>query len=234
MPLHNTIDISDELIISNHLNGIRLVRPNGSDHRSIKNLFKLSANVFFLRPNSSIEKLNETCIKSMAFDSEKEAYGKTMLDISPLENAQTALATDLEVVKTSRRHIVKNTIILNKDDIADQTFLSVKMPWYNEANHLVGVFGASILFDHPLFAETLDYFSHLGWLNNNPPNFNPILSKRENGLIPYTKQGKTAKEIALSLHLSVRTIEYYIANIKDKLQVSKKSKLIDKTLELES
>lgn len=51
------------------------------------------------------------------------------------------------------------------------------------------------------------------------------LSKREKECILYLLQGKTAKETALALDLSYRTIEYYFENIKKKLGCSNKREI---------
>ena len=56
------------------------------------------------------------------------------------------------------------------------------------------------------------------------------LTLREAQCVLLVLQGKTAIESADVLHLSRRTIEFYLANIKTKLKCRTKSKLIEKIL----
>ena len=58
------------------------------------------------------------------------------------------------------------------------------------------------------------------------------LSSREMQLIQYLLKGYTAKQIANALQLSHRTVEFYIANIKTKLQCFTKAQLIQRLHEL--
>lgn len=53
-------------------------------------------------------------------------------------------------------------------------------------------------------------------------------TKRELDCLRYLVQGKTSREISEILGITKRTVEFYLANIKSKLYVSKKSKLIEK------
>ncbi len=52
-----------------------------------------------------------------------------------------------------------------------------------------------------------------------------LLSQREKDCMKYMLEGKTAKETALCLKLSFRTIEYYFENIKNKLTCYRKRDL---------
>lgn len=61
-------------------------------------------------------------------------------------------------------------------------------------------------------------------------NINPI-SLREMDCLRLTIKGKTAKQIACILGLSHWTVEEYLANVKLKLGVKKKSELIEKTID---
>lgn len=54
------------------------------------------------------------------------------------------------------------------------------------------------------------------------------LTKREEQCLSYYIQGYTAKEIASFFNLSIRTVENYIYNVKQKLNVSTKTDLIYK------
>lgn len=63
--------------------------------------------------------------------------------------------------------------------------------------------------------------------NTNKPIVSLVeFSPRERSCINYLLKGKTAKEIARHLSLSYRTIEYYLANIRDKTGCRNKYELI--------
>lgn len=69
-------------------------------------------------------------------------------------------------------------------------------------------------------------------INNDFPvfltkNCNKKLSRREVECLRYLYEGKTSKDIAVTTNLSVRTIEYYLNNIKEKTGIYQRSKLID-------
>jgi DNA-binding CsgD family transcriptional regulator len=56
------------------------------------------------------------------------------------------------------------------------------------------------------------------------------LAPREVECLLYLLRGHTAKQTARQLQLSYRTVEFYIANVKDKLHCRTRSKLIEKML----
>lgn len=58
------------------------------------------------------------------------------------------------------------------------------------------------------------------------------LTRREKDCAQYLCLGMSAREIAIRLNLSKRTVEYYITNMKDKLLVSSKSELVMKLVDL--
>jgi len=62
-------------------------------------------------------------------------------------------------------------------------------------------------------------------------DFKP-LSKQEKNITKKLVEGFTAKDIALDLLLSKRTVEHYIENIKNKLNCYSKKEIIQKVLEL--
>jgi DNA-binding CsgD family transcriptional regulator len=57
------------------------------------------------------------------------------------------------------------------------------------------------------------------------------LSKREKEVIFLSIRGKTAKSIGETLHISKRTVEKHLLNIKVKMNVSTKAELIEKVID---
>ena len=67
----------------------------------------------------------------------------------------------------------------------------------------------------------------------HPETGESFLGKREIECLQGLIQGKTAKEIARSLNISFRTVEQYLNNTKDKMDVRSKSALLDKILSVD-
>jgi DNA-binding CsgD family transcriptional regulator len=67
-------------------------------------------------------------------------------------------------------------------------------------------------------------------LNKTKPN--PRLTQRQMQCAESLLNGRTAKETAFLLGLSTRTVEYYLGNIKLKLECRNKSELIAKLIQL--
>ena len=55
-----------------------------------------------------------------------------------------------------------------------------------------------------------------------------LISKREAECFFYLIRGKSARETGMALHLSQRTVEFYLDSLRDKLNCRKKSELIEK------
>ena len=75
--------------------------------------------------------------------------------------------------------------------------------------------------------QTLHWIRH----QNHPPsgevyNRRDRLSPQERAILPLLAEGKTNKEIAVSLRLSDKTVKNYLANIFDKLQVRRRTEAV--------
>lgn len=95
-----------------------------------------------------------------------------------------------------------------------------KTPLYDQHGQVMGVIGS---FTAISTEEIQSYQNRLVQQKNN-------LTSREKDIAKLILMGKTCKNIASLLQLSFRTVENHLANIKDKLQVSSKSELIEKLL----
>lgn len=84
-----------------------------------------------------------------------------------------------------------------------------------------------INFQHVLYQAEDNPFDHL---DGYALKFK--LSKREFEILRYIAKGKTNKEIADTLHLSVHTVETHRKHIHTKLNVSSSSELIKKALDM--
>ncbi|MEO8402096.1 MAG: LuxR C-terminal-related transcriptional regulator [Gammaproteobacteria bacterium] len=232
------IDIHSELIIKRWGNGIKLVEPDATStprdiSHSIANVLALPFNISFVNTGSAIQRINEAGAIVSDLWSEKNCVGKTMFDLAAKKCAQSLIANDREVMSLNRIKIIEEEGELN-DGCFIQA-LSVKAPFYNKDNKIIGVFCCGIILDKQSLAEALIHISRLGLLDTTNVSLQTLdgisLSKRETQCLQFYVRGKTVKSIAALLDLSHRTVEFYLANIKRKLNISSKHELIEKTID---
>ena len=85
----------------------------------------------------------------------------------------------------------------------------------------------------PLPEVSLDESRKLKFLSQiktlkDPSLMNLNITKREVDILRYYYKGKPAREVAETLGLSIRTIEHYLENIKDKLLCATRSDLFQR------
>ncbi len=125
----------------------------------------------------------------------------------------------------------------SRGDETNLTCLTVKCPWYDNSDNIIGVFGCSIALGQQPLMNSLSQISRLnlvtqsGLTANNQHTTgrelnNVYLSSREIEVLSHLIKGKSAREIGIILNLSRRTIEHRLENIKLKLGVESKSELI--------
>jgi len=126
-------------------------------------------------------------------------------------------------------------IIHVKDSSKDnKNYLSQKNPLYQD-NKIIGVIYHCVRLSHAEFMPSLkkmdqslkatsdtDNYYYIGGENNNPAN----LSNRELECLFLQLRGKTAKQIAIVLGLSKRTVEDYLDNIKSKFGCQNKAEVL--------
>jgi DNA-binding CsgD family transcriptional regulator len=122
-------------------------------------------------------------------------------------------------------------------------FLSLKMPWYDLSGDIIGFFGFGLMLgvhsmatglqnilDTQLFMPTLQKHSlHL------PIKAGQVyLTQREKEILYHAVRGNTARKTAEATNLSPRTIEHYLETLKMKFNVSNKTDLIAKAIDIYS
>lgn len=235
------IEISDELIFARHANGVKLYRPTQIQSRlapTVKEIFSGACNLYFFHGDSLIVKNNETNANLCGYDSEKQLNGKRLHEIPwlPKACAFSTIQNNQQVMQSNRILVLDEEITLFELNFQ---FLSIKLPWYNELNQIIGVFGCSVVFDKPSiahpFGKIIQALFNLNEVQSIKAASNHCileaqLTKREHDSLELVMMGKTAKEIGIALNLSTRTIEKYLENIKQKMHVKTKSELIEKAL----
>lgn len=240
----NKPDISDELQIVRHISGIKLVQPKHATDPTtptVGSLKQQPISFYFLDSNGVTLFINDEGARVCGFDSPINAIGKSLLDVSNKTSA-THLINNCSSVISSKATSIFEEDNLRKDNVNVQ-FLSVKSPWYDDNDNIIGVFGCSIVLGKHSLANSLSVVRKLGLLDNDnlPANSLPTLnnlkinnislSTRELECLQLTVKGYTAKRIARELNISHRTVEEYLYNIRIKAGAGSKAELIEMTLD---
>jgi DNA-binding CsgD family transcriptional regulator len=240
------IDIEQDLIIFRTNQGIKLVKPGNVEQESrssasfntghtIASLSTLPFNFYFLNLDGETLHMNQQCVEICGFQSINDSLGKSLFDVSSQASAAQLINNCNEVIRENKIKIFEEENV-RKDGIALQ-FLSVKSPWYNNANEIKGIFGCSIVLGKQSLAESLLQIVQLGLLN--PANYtvnstiipsisheSETLSERESLCVFHLCKGFTMKETAKIIGLSPKTVETYIERAKQKFHCKNKAELI--------
>lgn len=245
-----TYDIHDDLILHRFGNGIQLLKLEKNSKRSktdslnlnVRNILQLPCNVYFTEKNLVIASTNEITANLCGYDSVKSIIGKNVFSIGDKKSVYAAINNDKITMSSQKLLIRDEEIILPFNNLLIQQCLTIKLPWYDENGKILGIIGFSIVYGRDNFAEALSEITQLDLLNSslkNPHSLlknslqigNVTLTRRETECVKLCVRGKTAKEIGLLLGLSSRTVECYLENIKNKLNVTSKNDLINKVFD---
>lgn len=246
------IDTDSELRVARHKNGIELLKPDQKiENKSlyqdtgcdVGNLFKLPMSVYFMNAESNLEDLNEETILICGYSSREDSIGKNVHEVTKKEIAESIINNDREVMGKKSLRIIEENFYRKKDEKIFSV-ISIKLPWYQD-HQIVGVFGLTIPIalekNYPL-SDSLERIAKMGLLSTSSdvndsqkivPGLtigNTYITKREWDCLALLVYGKTAKQIARILNISSRTVECYLNNVKNKLNVSCKADLIEKVL----
>lgn len=170
--------------------------------------------------------VNQRFLENAGLNSHQVALSMTDYDFWELHQAQYMRVNDDEVYQSEKpKTIIESAKVGNET----QFFLSHKMPIFTRKNKKIGVFGQSTRID-PTQSELCKPIFHE--IKPMPLTLIHNLSKRQLQCLYHLAMGKTAKQIAKQLDLSHRTVEFYIDNIKKKLDCYSRSELITKALKL--
>jgi DNA-binding CsgD family transcriptional regulator len=243
--INNTMNISDEFYICRFNNGVKILSPDVIENRNflhrqdglfqnIKAITELPFAVYLENKNHITIKSNEITAETCGFSSLKKFIGKPWHEKCLTDSVVQSLKNDNKVMENHHIQIFEEQAF--RQDGGSFSTLAVRMPWYDDHNKIIGLFGCSIILGVNSLAESLKEITKLGLLTiDNFQAANNILgteiekvylTKREMESLRLYVQGKTAKEIGTILSLSCRTIENYIQNIKNKMNVSTKADLI--------
>lgn len=232
----NPNDISSEHIVQSWGNGIKLVdpaycHPKQIEGCSVSEVLKKQFNIYFMDLESQLKDINEQTVMNCGYESVSDALGRTARDVAKRDSAEQLIQNDRNVIKFNNPEITDDTF----EGFGGQYFtsLSMKFPWYNDVDKIIGVFGCSVILDRHSLAKSLAQIAQFGLLFRQLPGLeigNIYLSKREKECLQHYVRGKSAREISEILNLSRRTVEHYLESAKTKFSVSTKSELIDKVI----
>lgn len=236
----NHTDTSSELRIQRVGNGIKLMPPKKglANNHTVSDILKLPFQVYFENREQVTCKANEIYAEVCGFETLQDCIGTKWFRPFKTKTILPTINNDKEVV-TKSKYIIVEEAGLRKDETEVHT-LSIRMPWYNDENKTIGLFGFSISLGRTPLADSLLQIANLGLLNPGANLKNTIgcelnniyLSRQQLNCAKLILKGMTAKDIATYLHLSIRTVETYTDIIKTKLRCNNKTELILKLSEL--
>lgn len=176
--------------------------------------------IYWNDPNNMILGCNDEQITSMNLGSQDKVIGRKLPDL--FDNVTKVLHNNTTILKTGRSQILREEAIY-PDGITKDTFLSYKEPIFDKKLIPIGIVGWSFNIN----SDNTFFLKHLHHVNQ-ALQLDVKLTWRETECIHYLTRGKTAKEIAYIINTSPKTVEYYIANAKYKLDCFSTSQLLEK------
>lgn len=235
----------NQLMIQRCQQGIKLVKPDQLNpfKKSIamNDLFNVPFHVYFSDAYSVIQKISESTRNSYDILSLTDVNGKTVEHVMEKNAADYCIWHDQTVVD-SNSVIIKDQVCTRFDGIS-YPILTIKFPWLDIDNTLLGIFGCSIIVDKKWgvsLADSMSLLAQAGLLqaesmqNKRLPGLafgDLYFTEREKEIIAQLIRGKSAREIAAILSRSKRTIEHHIENMKLKTNSGSKSDLIEKIID---
>lgn len=238
-------DTSSELLALPFANGIKLIKPAQkplhSNLCSVDEILNFPFSVYFSNTNNEIQNLNEPGWKKCQFTSSKDAVGKSIRDIAKGETVK-AVQDHEYIVMRDKKMVMKDIDVRFIDDDREVKDLSIKFPWYNADNKVIGNFGCAILYSAGVLAQAISLLANTGLLAGTAAFANSVpqqpkgvhFTTRQIDIINELVKGKTAKAIGEGLSLSRRTVEEYILQLKEKVAVNSKSELVGKMISMKS
>ncbi len=206
---------------------------------SLENLFKMPLSIYFLDGESRLKNCNSENLEMVQADSLKNVVNKNAFDILRADYVKEVMQND-KLVLDSEKKIFFDEQFPNKEGSFIEG-LSIKLPWYNQDNKVIGLAGFTALNHKYSLADSLKHLVNLGLFQQQQDSFFPLpglklknsyLTRREKEILCQIMRGKSARLVAISLSISIRTVQTHIENIKNKMGVNSKAELIEKAFSL--
>lgn len=236
MLIQKKLDVSSELEVHRFSSGIKLVRPASKAFSAkcktlgvVSDFLRMPCSVYFETADGVIRLLNERNAEFCGFDSVPNAIGKCYFDTLSERTVSLLRYNDRVVMQEETAKLLEEDIF--QENCEAQKAITLKLPWYNNHDKVIGLFGMSILMGTDALAEPLHEMAKMGFLTPSQCQSHQeeiILSRQQNACANLLMEGMTNKQIAMQLGLSPRTVEAYINNLKLKLSCKNKMELIAK------
>jgi DNA-binding CsgD family transcriptional regulator len=166
--------------------------------------------------------VNEKVVKMSGLDNTSDLIGLNDYDFIWRDYAHLYQKNDQMVIATDKLlTTVEHIRCADNNDV--KYCLSHKIPTKLKTGKVTGMIGFSFMLDN-IQAILATSVSELVHQQNS-------LTRREYDLAKLLVRGGTAKKIANTLHLSHRTVENYLANLKSKFNATSKAELIEKLID---
>ncbi len=241
-------DIHSDLIIQPYMKGVKLVDPSDRPalFPTIGSMFAMPFMAYFVRFDAHYVDANHftrltNIPNNQGYYSEKDLKDTPFSMIFKNETIRSFNHQNRNVLHTKRMNIYESQAF-RLDDLSFSC-LSFKFPVYHTQDKIIGVFGISALTDNSIFeiaeplSTSIERIIETGLLPNAKnllPGYHicdAYFSKQEIKCLRLLIAGRTIKLIGQQMELSPRTVEYYLNNIKHKLNVKTKSELIEKVVQ---
>lgn len=170
---------------------------------------------------------NKRMANELGFDSPEDLIGKTDYDLNLLDvEADYFRTCDYSVLQQGVPWQFYDTPTLQN---IKRLCLVIKIPLYEEDNRIIGILGLSYKIDKTLYLDQGSAPSKFNFFNNKIDAI--LLTEREKECLYFLVRGKYAREIAVILNISRRTVEQHLSSVRTKMKVTSKSELIEKVID---
>lgn len=191
--------------------------------------------------NSVYLKANTNAAHLLGFKHPDELVGITDYDVccKAAEDADLFVEADKKVQCSHKPISVLNVSTFANDQV--KVLLANKSLFFDEEAEPCGVVGQYLELDSGILKNRYFLFNIYSMMKNKKNGANYYLNGEYGGIKLSTRQaqclfyvlrGKTSKVIARILHLSNRTVEGYVDDIKVKMECKNKAELIEKAIYL--
>jgi DNA-binding CsgD family transcriptional regulator/PAS domain-containing protein len=208
----------DENGYSGYLLVGKIIQCLDNPRNQMENMLRaLPCAVFSKDLNSCCVTVNQYQADMAGFASGKEMIGKNDYDMPWADVADIIQKADKMVLKENKTIVLEECVTLA--DGSQGTFLVTKSPFKDEFGKLLGIVGTSMSVKYKMPPLANDSSFSFEYLNKNPSK--TYLSKKEIECVNWLIKGKSSSEIAAILHISKRTVEAHMNNVKTKLKCYK-------------
>lgn len=209
------------------------------DYMNFREFYDFPCHIYVKDINGTIIDCNDHQAKNAGYKKVEDLIGLNDHDFTAKLDAIEVHNNDKSIMLKEKTHIFIEDVkyVKNNKMISHCQYISCKKPYYSSSNKVIGMSGISfnvndmiddkISKTNPLAGFLLEFlYQHLLKTTIMRKKIKSLLSPQQYSCLIFLLSGKTNKEIANCMELSVRTVEYYTEIIKNKLGCSNKNEII--------